>query len=99
MPQSKASRVGDAIFGAFFLALAVAIFVLAWDTSPVGAIVASLVLGFLGAEGIFSAIPWQAIARVPHWSSALESVAPNPSIERTPSGRLRLPTVTAHVER
>ena len=24
---------------------------------------------------------------------------PNPSIERTPSGRLRLPTVTAHVER
>ena len=26
-------------------------------------------------------------------------VTPNPSIERTPSGRLRLPTVTAHVER
>ena len=27
------------------------------------------------------------------------TVSPNPSIERTPSGRLRLPAVTAHVKR
>jgi len=36
-----------------------------------------------------------AMALVPRISAR----SPNPSIERTPSGRLRLPTVTAHVER
>jgi hypothetical protein len=55
MPQNKAGRVGDAIFGTFFLALAVASLVLAWNTSPIGAVAASLVLGFLGAEAILSA--------------------------------------------
>ena len=41
-----------------------------------------------------------------NWGTYLAAVlsrngarSPNPSIERTPSGRLRLPAVTAHVER
>ena len=35
--------------------------------------------------------------RLPRASASVG--APNPSIDRTPSGRLRLPAVTAHVER
>ena len=56
MSENKTSRVGDALFGAFFVALAAAILVLAWSSSPVGAAIAALVLGFLGAEAIFSAV-------------------------------------------
>ena len=37
--------------------------------------------------------------RIPYPISSSGTVWSNPSIERTPSGRLRLPTVTAHVER
>lgn len=55
MRESKLSRFGDALFGAFFLAVAVAIVVLVWDSSPVGSTVAGLGIGFLGAEAIFSA--------------------------------------------
>ena len=56
MSESKASRVADALFGTFFLALAAAVLVLAWHSSPIGSVIAALVLGFLGAEAIVSAV-------------------------------------------
>jgi Flp pilus assembly protein TadB len=56
MSESKAGRVTDALFGTFILALAVAVLVLAWHSSPIAAAIAALVLGFLGVEAIVSAV-------------------------------------------
>jgi len=56
MPKEKFSRAVTAIFGVFFVVLALLILVAAWESTPTGAAIASLVVGFLGAEAILSAV-------------------------------------------
>ena len=54
----------------------------------------SAVLGKHGRE--VTTRNWATVLKL---KAMLERVSPNPSIERTPSGKLRLPTAPAHVER
>jgi hypothetical protein len=54
MAKHQASSVVDALFGAFFLILAVVVLFVAWETTPLGAGVVAVVLGFLGAEALAS---------------------------------------------
>lgn len=49
-------RIGDAIFGVFFVALAVVVLLVAWEATPWGAFLVALVLGLLGADAVFSAM-------------------------------------------
>ena len=52
------------------------------------------------ASSFSSLLRWASALRIPAVvTSLVVEQASNPSIERTPSGRLRLPTGTAHVER
>jgi hypothetical protein len=49
------SRIVDLVAGLFFVALAIVIVVAAWESTPVGAAFAALVVGLLGAEAIVGA--------------------------------------------
>ena len=55
MPKANASRTVTAIFGVFFVILALLILVAAWESSPIGATIVALVVGVLGADAIVSA--------------------------------------------
>jgi hypothetical protein len=52
--EQRGARVADAIFGVFFVALALAILLAAWESAPIGAACAALVVGGLGADAILS---------------------------------------------
>ena len=49
------SRTSDVAFGTFFVALAVVTLAAAWEGTPIGAVLAALVMGLLGAEALVSA--------------------------------------------
>ena len=51
----------------------------------------------LGSAGLSQQVSRVVLVRWSAWASS--GMRPNPSIERTSSGRLRLPTAAAHVER
>lgn len=56
MAGPATSRKADAAFGIFFLALVPIILVVAWEDTPVGALVVAAVVGLLGVDAIFSAV-------------------------------------------
>ena len=56
MPKMSPYRIVTAIFGVFFVALALLILATAWESAPVGAFIVALVVSFLGAEAIVSAV-------------------------------------------
>jgi hypothetical protein len=53
--ESRASRTADAGFGAFFLALGVAIFATRDPAAALGALIAAIVVGGLGVEALVAA--------------------------------------------
>ena len=55
MSKLSSNRTVTAIFGVFFVVLAFLILATAWESAPIGAAIAALVVGFLGAEAIVSA--------------------------------------------
>jgi len=55
MPKVSFHRIVTAIFGAFFVAVALLILAAAWESTPIEASIAALVLGFLGADALISA--------------------------------------------
>lgn len=56
MPTVNSNRTVTAVFGVFFVVLALAILATAWESAPVEAVIAALVVGFLGAEAIVSVL-------------------------------------------
>lgn len=54
-PRSHSNRVVTAVFGAFFVALAVAILVMVDRSMIVGAVIAALIVGGLGVDALVSA--------------------------------------------
>jgi len=71
MTKANFSRIVTAIFGVFFVVLALVILVTALEFRPIGAVIAaSLVVGFLGAEAIISAARGR--------TSLLERIGPLP---------------------
>ncbi len=54
--MSKARRKVDAAFGAFFLALAIAILATSARPIPLGAIAAAAIVGLLGVDAIVGAV-------------------------------------------
>jgi len=55
MTRANLERLVTALFGVFFIIIAVVVLIVAWDATPIGGMVVSLVIGFLGAEAIVSA--------------------------------------------
>jgi hypothetical protein len=55
MAKTRPDRRVTRAAGACFVALALAILVAAWESAPVGAAVAAIVVGLLGVEALISA--------------------------------------------
>lgn len=56
MNETGGSRKADAIVGALFLAVGVAILPAAWPSTPLGAVAAAALVGGLGLEAIIAAL-------------------------------------------
>jgi len=56
MKNRNTHRYVEVMFGMFFLALAVLILLAGWKSNPLGAVIAALVVGFLGADAIISTV-------------------------------------------
>ncbi len=56
MNETGGSRKADAIVGALFLAVGVAILPAAWPSTPLGAVTAAALVGGLGLEAIIAAL-------------------------------------------
>lgn len=54
-PGTKAQRTADALFGIFFIVLAVAILVAGSESTLTGALVAAIVVGGLGVDALVNA--------------------------------------------
>ena len=55
MTERRTSRIVDAVLGAALIAVAVAILWFAWHDTPLGAAVASAIVGGLGLDAVVSA--------------------------------------------
>jgi len=54
MAKVNFSKIVTALFGVFFIALALLILATAWESAPIGAAIAALVVAFLGVDAVIS---------------------------------------------